>query len=149
MTKTKTIRTFLTDMCVSIAPPLIVLALQYVRMYTLPTRAEFDVLAHVLGGAAVAWTGMILLERWRRRGWVTLRPFVLRDYLVFSSVALIGVVWEFWEFVMQATTGDIYQISIADTMNDLFMDLIGALLLIAVYRIIRHVQQLRKTTSSS
>jgi hypothetical protein len=113
-------------------------------MYTLPARFEFDVLAHVLGGVAIAWTGMILLERWRRRGWITLRPFVLRDFVVFSNVALIGVVWEFWEFIMQATTGDIYQPSIADTMNDLLMDLIGGVLLIVTYHIIRYVQQSKK-----
>lgn len=128
----------------SIIPPTIVLILQNVRMYTLPARFEFDVLAHVLGGVAIAWTGMILLERWRRRGWITLRPFVLRDFVVFSNVALIGVVWEFWEFIMQATTGDIYQPSIADTMNDLLMDLIGGVLLIVTYHIIRYVQQSKK-----
>ena len=144
MIQTKTIVTLLADIGVSIIPPVIVLALQYVRMFALPSRSEFDVLAHLLGGFAIAWMAMILLERWRRRDWITLYPFIFRDYIVFSTVALIGVIWEFWEFVMQAVTGDLYQPSIADTMNDLLMDLIGGILLIISYRVIRRVQQKKK-----
>ncbi len=146
MTEPKNILTFFKDVCTAAIPPIVVIILQYIRMHTLPMRSELDVLAHVMGGVAIGWMSMILLERWRRRGWAALRPFIFRDYIVFSTVSLVGVVWEFWEFIMQAVTGDIYQPSIADTMNDLLMDLIGALILIAIYRIIRHIQQTKKGT---
>ncbi len=144
MIKRSDIVTVSKDVGTAVIAPLIVLILQYVRMYTLPALSGFDVLAHVLGGFTIAWMGMMLLERWRRRGWITIRPFIFRDYIVFATVSLIGVVWEFWEFIMQWITGDLYQPSIADTMNDLFMDLLGGILLIAAYRIIRRAQQAKK-----
>ena len=131
------------DIGIAVIPPTIVVVLQYARVFLLPGQSGFDVLAHFLGGFAVAWMSMVILERWRRRKWITIRPFIFRDYIVFSSVALIGVIWEFWEFIMQFLTGDMYQPSIADTMNDLFMDLCGAIVLIIAYRILRHIQKSR------
>lgn len=87
---------------------------------------------HTLGGFVTAWTlalGIHLLGPW---GF-----FHLHRYLIFisyiSMVALVGVVWEFAEFTLDTVLGWNWQPSLADTMSDLALDLVGGLVFLILY----------------
>lgn len=58
-------------------------------------------------------------------------PFYIIFILVVSFAALIGVLWEFYEFTLDEITGYksskiVMQENLKDTMGDLFFDLLGA-----------------------
>lgn len=58
-------------------------------------------------------------------------PFYIVFILVISFTALIGVLWEFYEFILDQITGYkssimVMQENLKDTMSDLLMDLLGA-----------------------
>ena len=60
--------------------------------------------------------------------------------LVLSFVALVGVFWEFYEFLYDVLISSrgysgFAQLSAADTIGDLFFDLIGASVFLIIYRI--------------
>ena len=109
------------------------LALLYFGYWKLPW---LDLVLHFSGGLVAASVFFNLSDRFpelasfRRNRLVTL-------ILVIAFVALVGVLWEFFEFGLDQFFGfrDIrwqFQDSIADTMTDLFMDLLGALALFSL-----------------
>lgn len=88
----------------------------------------FDVYMHFSGGLAM---GLIALAL-RASGSRTLRgstPWWMSAIFVIGFVALIGVLWEFHEFVLDLLSKDLKaahaQASLGDTMADLFFDLLG------------------------
>ena len=115
-----------------VVPPFVVLALNEVAsyIYLYDRYPHIDVVMHLLGGAAIAWSWMtlhtalfsqVILPRWYR----ILVPVAI--------VALAAVSWEFYEFVFDWRDGaPIRQISIANTMQDLACGLIGGTLVATV-----------------
>lgn len=128
------LKPLISDLSRAAIPPIVVVALQAARMSLLPGALSFDILMHFLGGAAIAWSAMIVYRRWEARGWVH-ADAIVRDYAVWMTAVFVGVIWEWWEFWMERWTHRIYQLSMGDTMQDLFMDTIGALFLVLVYRL--------------
>lgn len=62
-----------------------------------------------------------------------------RYYVVFTSLVLLGVIWEFGEFTWDHTIGQWFgqsalQLSQTDTMKDLLMDMVGSGLFVWWYR---------------
>jgi uncharacterized membrane protein YjdF len=86
----------------------------------------FDITLHFLGGLGV---------------YLTLYQFVSKDFLkvprwqfiilLLGATTLIGVLWEFTEYVTSTTIGTIHGIeligNLRDTLEDLFLDILGAL----------------------
>lgn len=131
------VKTLAGDMRNALIPPTIVFCLFIIRVLYLPAWYQLDVGAHFLGGFSIAWMTMILWERWLQHGWISKAPQWQRDYTVWASVGIVGIAWEFFEFLMEVWLGWVMQPSIADTMNDLLMDLCGGLLFLFLYRISR------------
>lgn len=132
------IKSLISDFTLSVIPPTIVFIVFMLRVQILPSQRELDVLAHFLGGLSIAWMGMILWERWRKRKILPPNiPSILRDYAILSHVAVIGILWEFMEWWFDHYLGWYMQASLADSMGDLLMDIIGGLAFIIVYRLIR------------
>ena len=85
--------------------------------------------------------------------WLNLRFKILSDYsnsrlsnylitvlISLSFVSLIGVLWEFQEFlydifISSKSSNIILQLSAADTIKDLFFDLLGGIVFLSVYLI--------------
>lgn len=60
--------------------------------------------------------------------------------VILSLVALIGIFWEFYEFLndfflSSKNYTQIFQQSAADTIGDLFFDLLGGTVFISVYKL--------------
>lgn len=86
----------------------------------------FDIPMHILGGAVAAWSLARFFERYKKT--VLLKPLVFTLFVLVSGTALIGVLWEVYEFFLHVVTGFITQPSVADTVADLVNDLVGAFL---------------------
>lgn len=91
---------------------------------------NFDIPMHLLGGVTMAMTGLSLLTIAEDQKWLLLKknPVFLRILLVVFFVALMAVLWEFHEFLMDHFLGTHMQPSTFDTMKDLFLGLFGALI---------------------
>lgn len=69
---------------------------------------------------------------------ITNNQSLINLVLILSFVALIGVLWELWEFSYDffiSSYPQPLQQGMADTMGDLFFDLVGGLTAFVFYRI--------------
>lgn len=116
----------LKNVMTSLAPPAFVLFAHLFRHKYWPELYVLDVVAHYLGGFAIAWMGTILVNGLRERGDVPEEtPNWLLQYAVLGSVFIAGVLWEFMEWGADTFLGTMTQFSIPETMGDLFMDVFG------------------------
>ncbi len=92
----------------------------------------FDIPMHVAGGVWVAlWFAYDIVSR---RRWIDGRRFM--PFLVFgiATVALVGIVWEFYEFFLDIIVLKSYALNAApgylhfDTLKDLFDDILGGVI---------------------
>lgn len=98
----------------------------------------FDNLHHFLGGFWVAAVFFYVFKQYPQI-FDTRKNWLATLILALGFVALVGVAWEFFEFTFDRIFADkeIFpraQISVADTMADLFFNLVGGLLFIFVIR---------------
>ena len=118
----------LIDLAKIVWPPAIVFILQVCRVLFFPLLFQLDMVAHFFGGLAIAWATTTLFGVLRKRKIITASPqFPLFAYSLITTVALIGVLWEFMEFVflrdaLARLRLDLYQ----DTISDLALDILGA-----------------------
>ena len=124
------------DLFYALLPPVAVVILQVLRMQLLPDAIQWDMVAHILGGAAIAWSARILWTRWRNRKIIPAKiPAWIAAWCVFGAVMFAGIAWELFEFVMEQQTGWLFQPSLADTMSDFVMDLLGgAIFILATWK---------------
>lgn len=90
-----------------------------------------DIIMHLLGGALVAATVVWWVYFSGRISLPSLSPFFTL-MLILGAVALVGVFWEFFEFLVDKFITkknyiDLLQPGVIDTMKDLFMDILGGL----------------------
>jgi hypothetical protein len=108
----------------------------------------FDIPMHLLGGA---WAGSLFLFLFR--GFLQFDPAAhvteRLKTVFFASMAgsFIGVLWEFFEFLMGPYFEGFRQSSVRDTLGDLLSDLLGAglyaaLLLLALPWIVRRFRSI-------
>lgn len=83
----------------------------------------FDMLMHFLGGF---WVGLFFLYVFYDKN-----QFSKKLLAVILGVLLIGVLWEVFEFFLNVIAHDTF--SIADTLSDIFFDLVGGFLAIFFY----------------
>ena len=120
-----------------ILPPAIVftfhiLMIAIFRIYT--HFPAFDIPMHFLGGLSIGISAIILLNIFKTK--INAPKFFIFVWIIGLTV-LMATLWEFAEFI-----GDYYfqtqmQISLADTMADMFLGLAGGTVA-GVYRILHH-----------
>lgn len=94
-----------------------------------PIFLEFDALLHFLGGMFIGLVGLYWL-----RAHLGTDVEVRKTYIVVVGIlgfaALVGVSWEFYEFLadrfFSSVQGFLNQPNLADTMSDLFFDILGS-----------------------
>ena len=96
---------------------------------------SIDIPMHLLGGAFVATFFLWLTEKYPGQ-WQVSRNFFVRATIFLSFTALVGVLWEFSEFIYgffasyrawHIAGGDV-----TDTVTDLLNDLLGGLAVVVV-----------------
>ncbi len=90
---------------------------------------SFDIPMHVFGGVVTAWCLARLLKS--LKVYISLKPSWLRYWFLISGTALVGIVWEFYEWSLDQIFPNMgMQLGLADTLGDLLNDLIGATIFI-------------------
>lgn len=103
------------------------LAIDFYKTYSI------DTLAHFLGGLSVAYSANYALSLMEKKGWITIQKNILRACIVVAAVMTFAVLWEFYEFIYDMSLwGEIMQPSVADTIKDLSIGMIGAVIFCAV-----------------
>jgi len=120
--------------------PVAVYVAQMLRQALLPSMSELDILAHYLGGFAIAYGTHNLLCLLPRKltGW-PFTPFTTWIALVFSAV-FVGVAWEWYEWLRFHNLHGVYDgVALSqlswwnDTVHDLLMDTLGAATLASLF----------------
>lgn len=89
---------------------------------------------HVLGGAAIAYFGAVLLREAEGAGALTLHAGALRALFLLGLTALAAVAWELLERASDQVLGTGFQTGLGDTMRDLLLGLLGgAIFLLATH----------------
>lgn len=86
-----------------------------------------DTLSHFLGGFSIAFSVNYSLSLIKKRGWLLIKKDTIQTGIIVASVTMFAVVWEFYEFTSDYLSGSAMQPSSADTIKDLCMGMIGAL----------------------
>ena len=105
------------------APACVVVFHAAVSSLTAHGRA-FDPVMHFLGGAAIAyvlWHATAIFK-----GWFGDPKPLARSFIAFCAAATVAVFWEFAEFSSGELLGAYSQLSLKETMGDLFMGCLGA-----------------------
>ena len=87
-------------------------------------KQSFDPAMHFLGGAAIAHFLWHATAIWK--GWFGEPMPLARSLVVFCITTTVAVFWEFAESLSGALIGAYSQLSLKETMGDLFMGCIGA-----------------------
>ena len=94
-----------------------------------------DTLSHFLGGLSVAYSANYALSLMEKKGWITIQKNILRIVIVVSAVMTFAVLWEFYEFIYDLTLwGEPMQPSVADTIKDLSVGMLGAMIFVFLKR---------------
>jgi len=120
-------------------PPILIFGLHFVFARFLNFYLLFpwiDIPMHFLGGLSIAFSISMTLDTLQEERLIAPLDRVIAYLLIFSLVATIAVFWEFSEFSMDQLFGTNSQISLQNTMQDLFMGILGASTLLG-YKIAR------------
>ena len=120
-------------------PPMVVLTVHVfishgLHLYTL--LPWIDIPMHYLGGLSVGYSLFCALTVLQERRIIHPLDKAIALLLMFTLVATIAVFWEFAEFSMDQLLKTNVQVSLQNTMQDLFMGMLGAATLV-VYKIIK------------
>jgi hypothetical protein len=90
-----------------------------------------DTIMHALGGAAMGLLGLAIHQNVAGKYHAKHSPLWYRYTFVVGFAMLIGIAWEFHEYILDQTLNVWYnlpmsQLSLADTMKDFLMDWLGA-----------------------
>ena len=125
------------DVLTSLIIPAVIFSAALSALFLFSEKWPFFNVFHFIGGASIAWMFLFIQGRWTNRGIIPSNlPAWLRDYIAFGSVAIFGILWEFMEFVLLVKYDIAWQATLTDTINDLFLDLMGGITLIVMYRLV-------------
>jgi uncharacterized membrane protein YjdF len=86
-----------------------------------------DIPMHYLGGLSMAYSLLLVLTELQHQQVIKPLEKIIELLLIFSLVTTAAVFWEFSEFTADQVLGTNGQISLRNTMKDLFMGVMGAL----------------------
>ena len=97
-----------------------------VYLYLYDIHQNFDVVMHLFGGGAIAWSWILLNRSLFPKVHL---PITYQIIVAVGIVALAATCWEFYEFLFDVRDGaPIRQMSIVNTMQDFACGLLGGLL---------------------
>ena len=94
---------------------------------------NLDILSHFAGGFSIAYTSTQILTYLEKEKIMAPPHPVLLPVLIFSLTATAAVFWEFAEFIGDQLLKANIQISLANTMQDQFIGILGGIAWIVLY----------------
>ena len=89
------------------------------------TFPNLDVPFHIAGGISISYTAAGLLGFMRTRKWISPIDRALFGLILVTTTAAAAMLWEFMEFAADLAFGTNIQISLANTMHDQFLGVLG------------------------
>ncbi len=99
------------------------------RIFLVPWDGRFDPFLHFFGGMSIAWLAWRGYRLLRERATFPELPHWAIALTCIALTALVGVLWEFYEYAVYIWLDPTYDIRLPDTMCDLLLDLSGGSLL--------------------
>lgn len=94
---------------------------------------DLDIPFHYIGGLSIAHTSVQILSYLEKEKISTTLNKVVLLVLIFSLTATATVFWEFAEFIGDQLLDTNIQISLANTMQDQFMGILGGATWVLIY----------------
>ncbi|MEK6945655.1 MAG: hypothetical protein AABW63_02590 [Nanoarchaeota archaeon] len=82
---------------------------------------------HFLGGLAISYSSVLFFRYFKEKGFFSINRTFLFVLIIVSTVSFVAVLWEFFEFFLHLFVSVSFQPSVADTMKDLFIGMLGGL----------------------
>lgn len=105
---------------------------------------NLDIPFHYMGGLSIAYAFTQILIYLKKEEPITALDKALLLILIFSLTATAAVFWEFAEFIGDRLLGTNIQVSLANTMQDQFMGILGGatwvLIIFKTSRVLRLVR---------
>ena len=89
-----------------------------------------DIPMHVLGGVFIAYSFSLAVTYFQERKILSELNVLSRSVFLFALTSLATVIWEFGEFTLDSLFATLAQASLADTMLDMLLGLVGGAVLI-------------------
>ena len=86
-----------------------------------------DIPMHFFGGAAMAYSFLLVLDKCKDE--IIIKDKLVKVILTVSLVALIAVLWEFGEHLINYLFNLEWYFTLRDTLEDLFLGILGALII--------------------
>lgn len=84
-----------------------------------------DIPVHFLGGLAVGHMFILFFNFFEKKNLIKIKSELIFFILLISLVCFMGVLWEFYEFLMINLFGCKWQEEVANVLLDLFMGIFG------------------------
>lgn len=97
---------------------------------------SLDIPMHYLGGLSMGYSSFLALAFLQQHKIISPLDKAVAWVFVFTLVTTIAVFWEFAEFSMDQLIGTNLQLHLPNTMQDLFMGMLGAVTIIG-YKMIK------------
>lgn len=110
-----------------------VLLSKIVDMYAL--FPWIDIPMHFVGGMTMTTTLIMLYKALQHINLIPQMHAAITRVFLFTTISTITIFWEFAEFSTDVFFGTHAQVSIPDTMKDMFLGMLGGLLVISLFRI--------------
>lgn len=92
-----------------------------------------DTFSHFLGGLTIAYCVYQIISLLQKKSWLVIEKNIIRVGIIVMSVTTVAVFWEFYEFISDQFFGTLMQPSLADTMKDLCIGMVGALVFCLIF----------------
>jgi hypothetical protein len=95
-----------------------------------------DIPMHVLGGAFIAYSFNLAITYFQERKLLSELNILSRSVFLFALTSTAAVIWEFGEFTIDFFFGTHAQASLAETLLDMFLGILGGTVLIIFLAIV-------------
>ena len=87
---------------------------------------------HFFGGMAIAFSFILVLDKCKEE--IIIKDRLVKVIIIVSLVALIIILWEFWEHLVNYLFNLEWTFTLEDTLQDLFLGLFGGTLMAIFYK---------------
>ena|SRR5215216_2344289 len=116
--------------------PIIIFVLHSISLRILNLYAIFpnlDIPFHYFGGLSIAYASALMVSYMEKERLIPIQNKVISFVLILSVTATVAVFWEFAEFLGDTFLNMNLQGSIANTMQDQFLGILGGLTWAVIY----------------
>ena len=99
--------------------------------------SRFDILMHFIGGLSIGYSYILFYKFLQQENIIISKDLILNIFFIISIVALTAVLWEMAEFVSDYFYHTRVQVSLDDTMLDMFLGILGGSLVSFLFKFIK------------